>query len=297
MKQTPKFLQELRGLKASRFLLLTVAGLINAFGITIFLSPVKLYDSGISGTSMLLAQITPEAWTLSIFLILLNVPLFLYGLKRQGIVFTVYAIYAVAVYSLGAWLITDVLPVDVTMASPLAGSDLLLCALFGGLISGLGSGLAIRSGGAMDGIDWPTVWLFAGMLSMSFAIDDSGAGKIIADFVVAHVSDPYALFGVLLLACGVLTNLMSNTACTAIMVPLVIPIAIGAGLSPLPFVMGIAMNAAACFMTPIATPSNALVLKPGGYTWGDYARYGLPWQIIAYLLSILIIPTVWPFQP
>ena len=59
----------------------------------------------------------------------------------------------VAVYSLGAWLITDVLPVDVTMASPLAGSDLLLCALFGGLISGLGSGLAIRAGGAMDGIE------------------------------------------------------------------------------------------------------------------------------------------------
>ncbi len=186
MKQMPKFLQELRGLKASRFLLLTTAGLINAFGITIFLSPVKLYDSGVSGTSMLLAQITPEAWTLSIFLILLNVPLFLYGLKRQGVVFTVYAIYAVAIYSLGAWLITDVLPVDVTMASPLAGSDLLLCALFGGLISGLGSGLAIRAGGAMDGIEVMAV-IFAKRLGLS-----------VGSFVMAYNVVLYIICGVVI---------------------------------------------------------------------------------------------------
>ena len=153
MRKLPKWIQDLRGLSPANFLFLTVAGLINAFGVTIFLAPVKLYDSGISGTSMLLSQLTPETWTLSIFLLLLNTPLFLYGLRRQGSVFTVYAMYTVAVYSLGAWLITDVLPVDVTMASPLAGSDLLLCALFGGLISGLGSGLAIRYGGAMDGIE------------------------------------------------------------------------------------------------------------------------------------------------
>lgn len=137
----------------SNFLMLTVAGIINAFGVTVFLSPVKLYDSGISGTSMLLEQITPAWLTLSVFLILLNVPLFLYGMKKQGVPFTIYAIYAVAVYSITAWLIRDVLPIDVSIASPLAGEDLLLCALFGGLISGMGSGLAIRFGGAMDGIE------------------------------------------------------------------------------------------------------------------------------------------------
>lgn len=134
-------------------MMLTLAGIINAVGITFFLSPVKLYDSGISGTSMLLSQITPEYLTLSIFLILLNIPLFLYGLKRQGGLFTIYAIYSVCIYSLTAWLITDILPIDVNLASPLAGTDLLLCALFGGVISGIGSGLAIRFGGAMDGIE------------------------------------------------------------------------------------------------------------------------------------------------
>ena len=143
----------MRNLKLKNFILLIVAGCINAIGVTLFLAPVKLYDSGISGTSMLLAQKTPEWMSLSIFLLLLNIPLFLYGLKKQGLEFTIYAIFTVAMYSFFAYLITDILPIDVSMASPLAESDLLLCALFGGIISGAGSGLAIRFGGAMDGIE------------------------------------------------------------------------------------------------------------------------------------------------
>ena len=140
-------------LRITNFIMLTIAGIINAFGVTVFLMPVKLYDSGISGTSMLFDQLTPEYLTLSIFLIVLNIPLFLFGLKKQGWHFTAYAIYSVCIYSLCAWLITDVFPIDVSIASPLAGTDLLLCALFGGVISGIGSGIAIRYGGAMDGIE------------------------------------------------------------------------------------------------------------------------------------------------
>lgn len=161
-----KTLHVLRSLNWKNFLGLTVAGIINAIGVTVFIAPVQLYDSGISGTSILLSQLTPPELSLSVFLILLNIPLFLYGLKRQGSVFTIYAIYAVAVYSTVAWLITDVLPVDVSVASPLAGQDLLLCALFGGLISGVGSGLAIRFGGAMDGIEVMAV-IFAKPLGLT----------------------------------------------------------------------------------------------------------------------------------
>lgn len=102
---------------------------------------------------MLLSQITPEYLTLSAFLIFLNFPLFLFGFKKQGVTFTIYSLYAVFIYSLGAWLITDILPIDVSMASPLAGDDLLLCAIFGGLVSGVGSGLTIRYGGAIDGVE------------------------------------------------------------------------------------------------------------------------------------------------
>lgn len=153
-------------LRITNIIMLTVAGIVNALGITIFLMPVNLYDSGISGTSILLDQLTPEHITLSIFLIVLNIPLFLFGLKKQGVVFTIYAIYAVCIYSVCAWLITDVLPIDVSFASPLAGTDLLLCALFGGVISGIGSGIAIRYGGAMDGIEVVAV-IFAKRLGIT----------------------------------------------------------------------------------------------------------------------------------
>ncbi len=149
--------------------MLTLAGITNAIGITIFLSPVNLYDSGISGTSMLLERITPENMTLSLFLLVLNIPLFLYGLKKQGKEFTFYAIYTVVIYSVSAYVIKDVLPVDVTRASPLAGQDLILCALFGGLISGVGSGLAIRYGGAMDGIEVMAV-IFAKRIGITVGI-------------------------------------------------------------------------------------------------------------------------------
>ncbi len=148
------------------FLFLLFAGIINAIGVTIFIAPVQLYDSGISGTSILLSQVTPDYLSLSFFLILLNIPLLLYGLKKQGIAFSVYAIFAVCVYAVFAWLITDIFPIDVSIASPLAGTDLFLCAVFGGLISGIGSGMAIRFGGAMDGIEVIAV-IFAKRIGLS----------------------------------------------------------------------------------------------------------------------------------
>lgn len=168
MKKT-KLSEKLKRLKLSNIIMLTIAGIVNAFGITVFLTPVKLYDSGISGTSMLLSQITPEYLSLSLFLLILNIPMFLYGLKKQGTLFTVYAIYTVFIYSVTAWYITDVSPIDVNFASPLAGDDLLLCALFGGIISGIGSGLAIRFGGAMDGIEVMAV-IFAKKLGISVGV-------------------------------------------------------------------------------------------------------------------------------
>lgn len=166
------------------FAQLFLAGCINAFGVTVFLAPVRLYDSGISGTAILLSQLTPLP--LSAFLLLLNVPLFLFGLKKQGGAFTVYSLFAVTVYAWGSWMITDVLPIDVTMASPLAGEDLLLCALFGGVISGIGSGLTIRSGGAIDGMD---------VLAVTFA---KGLNITVGTFVMIYNVALYILCGVVL---------------------------------------------------------------------------------------------------
>lgn len=153
-------------LKIKNFIMLLFAGIINAFGVTFFLQPVRLYDSGISGTSMLLSQVTPDWMSLSVFLVVLNIPIFLFGAKKQGVAFTVYSLFTVGIYSLSAWIITDVLPVDVSTLSPFAKDDLFLCALFGGLLSGIGSGFAIRYGGAMDGIEVLSV-IFAKKLSLT----------------------------------------------------------------------------------------------------------------------------------
>lgn len=186
-KTSHPILKEFKELRLRNFLMLTIAGIINAFGVTIFLFPVKLYDSGISGLSMLLDQITPAWLSLSLFLVLLNVPIFLFGLKREGLAFTVYSIYAVVVYSFVSYLIRDVLPIDVSFVSPLAGSDLLLCAIFGGVISGVGSGLTIRYGGAIDGID---------LLSVVFA---KGIGVSLGTFVMIFDTILYT-------ACGIIIN-------------------------------------------------------------------------------------------
>ena len=161
-----RFADDLKNLRWQNFIFLLIAGCVNAFGVTVFLAPVKLYDSGISGTSILLSQVTPEYMSLSIFLLILNIPLFLFGLKKQGSAFTIYSIFTVGIYSLASWLITDILPIDVSIASPLAGEDLLLCALFGGMISGVGSGLTIRYGGAIDGIEVMAV-IFAKKLNIT----------------------------------------------------------------------------------------------------------------------------------
>ena len=177
-------LAALRKLKWQNFLFLALAGAINAVGVTMFLAPVNLYDSGISGTSMLLWQVTPEQFNLSLFLVLLNVPLFLFGLKRQGWCFTVYSLFAVCIYSLVSFLITDVFPVDVANASPFAGQDLLLCAVFGGLISGVGSGLTIRFGGAIDGME---------VLGVIFA---KSLGLTVGSFVMAYNVVLYLLIGI-----------------------------------------------------------------------------------------------------
>ncbi len=174
------------GFSPFNMFMLFIAGVVNAAGVTIFIAPVNLYDSGISGTSILLGQLTPPEFSLTLFLLILNIPLLLFGLKRQGPLFTLYAIFAVGIYACTAWLITDILPIDVAFASPLAGTDLFLCAIFGGMISGVGSGLAIRYGGAMDGMEVVAV-VFAKRL-----------GVTVGTFMMVYNALLYILCGVIL---------------------------------------------------------------------------------------------------
>lgn len=153
-------------LKPLNFLALTVAGIINAVGVTLLLAPAKLFDSGISGTAFLLDMVTPPYLVLSMFLIILNIPFFIVGYKKLGLDFITYSIYAIVIYSAAAFLFRNVLPIDYSNGSPFTGNDMLLSALFGGLLSGVGSGLVIRFGGAIDGIEAMAV-LFAKRLGLS----------------------------------------------------------------------------------------------------------------------------------
>lgn len=178
-------LDALKELRWQNFLLLIGAGCVNAVGVTMFLAPVNLYDSGMSGTAMLLWRATPPQYTLSLFLVILNVPLFLFGLKKQGWCFTVYSIWAVLVYSAASFAITNILPVDVTASSPFAGQDLLLCAIFGGMVSGAGSGLTIRLGGAIDGME---------VLGVTFA---KGLGLTVGSFVMIYNVILYLFIGII----------------------------------------------------------------------------------------------------
>lgn len=145
---------------------LTLAGIVNAFGVSLVLAPVNLFDSGISGTAYLLDVITPDYLVMSMFLIVLNIPFYLFALKKLGKSFIATSIYAIAIYSLFAFVFRDIMPIDFSKGSPFTGSDLLLSAIFGGIISGIGSGLVIRMGGAIDGVEVMSV-LFAKKLGMS----------------------------------------------------------------------------------------------------------------------------------
>ncbi|MBO4300391.1 MAG: SLC13/DASS family transporter [Desulfovibrio sp.] len=166
----------------------------------------------------------------------------------------------------------------------------------------LGACLMIVSGcmtmrEAFRSVDWTTIFLFAGMLSMSAAMDKSGAAAIVANAVVKMVSDPWMLMLVCCAMTAIITNFMSNTATAALMAPLAMPIAMASGISPLPIIMGIAMSASCCFLTPIATPPNTIVLGPGRYSFTDYVKAGWPLQMLSLILCVLLIPVIWPFHP
>lgn len=173
-------------LNSVNFVFLFFAGIINALGVTLFLAPVHLYDSGLSGTSMLLWQITPDYLNLSFFLVVLNIPFFIFGAKRQGKTFTIYSIFTIVIYSVASYLITYVLPIDVSASSPFAGNDLILCAVFGGMISGIGSGTTIRFGGAIDGIEVMAV------------IFSKRIGITVGTFVMTYNAVLYIVVGIVL---------------------------------------------------------------------------------------------------
>ena len=153
---------------------------------------------------------------------------------------------------------------------------------------------------AYRGIDWVTIFLFAGMMPIATAMDKSGAGKMIAEWVVGMLGgspSPMMVTSALFLLSAGLTQFMSNTACTALLAPIGISIATGLGASPHAVLMAIAVAASCAFATPVGTPPNTLVLGPGGYKFNDYVKAGTGLVVVCFIVSIIVIPMVWPFFP
>ena len=150
--------------------------------------------------------------------------------------------------------------------------------------------------GAYRAINWQTVILIAAMLPMSIALEITGGAELIANGLISTLGTvgPLAMLaGAFLLTTG-FSQVMSNTATTVLVAPIVLQAALGLGIAPQPMLMMVAVGAGAAFLTPIASPTNTLVLAPGGYSWGDYARIGLPLLLLVLFISLLIVPIAWP---
>lgn len=151
---------------------------------------------------------------------------------------------------------------------------------------------------AYGGIDWTTIFLFAGMLPLAEAMDKTGAGAMIANAVVgiigSNASPLIIVMAMFLLSCG-LTQFMSNTAAAALLAPIGISIAQSIGVSPFPVLMAIGIAASCAFTTPVATPPNTLILGPGKFRFMDYVKVGLPLVVVSMIVCTVIIPLIWPF--
>jgi di/tricarboxylate transporter len=146
-------------------------------------------------------------------------------------------------------------------------------------------------------IDWTTVILVAAMMPLSTAMIETGAAEFMAKALVSIVGNagPFALLVGLFLITTVLSQLISNTATALIMIPIGTAAATQLGLSPQPVLMSVCVASAAAFLTPIATPTNLMVMAPGGYKFGDYWKLGLPLLIWFLIVATLYVPLIWRF--
>ena len=190
------------------------------------------------------------------------------------------------------------LAVVLVMALGIKGITLEMAAIIGALVCVLTGCLTEKQ--AYASIDWVTIFLFAGMMPVSSAMDKTGAGKLIAEWTVSLMGgspSPLVVTGVLfVLSCG-LTQFMSNTASAALLCPIGIAISKQLGADPKAVLMAIAVAASCAFATPVGTPPNTLVLGPGGYRFMDYLKAGCGLVIVCFIVSLIVIPMVWPFFP
>ena len=145
-------------------------------------------------------------------------------------------------------------------------------------------------------ISWPTVVLIAATLPLSTALQVTGGAQLIVDILVNTLGamGPVILMAGIFLLTAAFSQVISNTATTVLLAPIVLQMAATMGVSPYPLLIMVAVGASSAFLTPIASPVNTLVMAPGGYRFNDYAKVGFPLLVIALLLSLVLAPLIWP---
>ena len=170
---------------------------------------------------------------------------------------------------------------------------------------GIGALLLILTGvisekDALKSIDLKTIFLFGGTLSLAAALEKTGAGEMIAEKVIGALGSdpsPYILTLVVFLLCCVITNFMSNTATTALMVPICLSIAQRIEADPRAVLMACVIGGSCAYATPIGMPANTMVVGVGGYRFMDFVKAGFPLIIIATVVSMIILTIAFPFFP
>ncbi|HDU5807509.1 TPA: SLC13/DASS family transporter [Klebsiella quasipneumoniae subsp. quasipneumoniae] len=153
---------------------------------------------------------------------------------------------------------------------------------------------------AYKAIDSQTIFIFGGTLALAKALEMTGAGKLVADQVIGLLgnnSSPFMLLVVVFILSVVMTNFMSNTATVALLVPVSLSIAAGMGADPRAVLMATVIGSSCAYATPIGMPANMMVLSAGGYKFVDYAKCGIPLIIVSTIVSLILLPILFPFHP
>lgn len=150
---------------------------------------------------------------------------------------------------------------------------------------------------AYDSIDWRTVFLVGGMLSLGIAMENTGTARYLSDLLLGALGDfgPYGVLAGIYLLSALITQPMSNAAAVVLIVPIALDTALGLGVNHLTFTMAVVIGAATSFLTPVGHKANVLVFGPGGYRFFDYTRVGLPLTIALFVVSMIFLPIIWPF--
>ena len=153
---------------------------------------------------------------------------------------------------------------------------------------------------AIKSIDMKTIMLFAGSLALGDAMVKTGTGSVIADTVVAMLGtspEPLVLLVVIFILSVFMTNFMSNTATCALLVPIGLSLANQLGFDPKAVLAAIVVGSSLAYATPIGMPANTMVYNIAGYSFMDYVKAGIPLIVVSMIVSLILLPILFPFHP